>query len=353
MSKRKISKILICICLVITILASLTGCENKKDNEETKKEKINEEMNFLDSKIILLMNLLNNVSFKNYRVVSERVKEEQGENKESKTGASSSTNDESKSKEENGKDNKPEKESNQEENKGNGEEQSGSSKEEEQSGSSKDEEQSKGSKEESNQSNSNNKEEGSEDVNKEELYGITEQNILSVDSNLNIKWNEIQSEIEKLYTIWTTITLDLKSVQVSNDDILKFNEYLDRLSKSAKDKNKNEALKNLSDLYSLIPKYFEQYSEDETKKATYKTKLYILYAYSIADKNEWDEMDKNIKEAKQEFKKVIENNKNEYKNLNINRAELQLADMEKTLLNKDKEIFFLKYKNLMQELNML
>lgn len=65
------------IFLIIIILFSLTGCNiNKSEDYITKKEKVNQEMSYLDSKIIAMLNRLNNISFSNYKVVSEDVKEE-------------------------------------------------------------------------------------------------------------------------------------------------------------------------------------------------------------------------------------------------------------------------------------
>lgn len=77
MSKLEILRKLPIIFLIIIMLFSLTGCDkNKSENDNNKKEKVNQEMSYLDSKIIAMLNRLNNISFSNYKVVSEDVKEE-------------------------------------------------------------------------------------------------------------------------------------------------------------------------------------------------------------------------------------------------------------------------------------
>lgn len=59
---------------IIMIPLLLTGC-TKKDNEEDIK-KVKEEINFLDGTIITIMNKSNNISFSNYKVISEDAKQE-------------------------------------------------------------------------------------------------------------------------------------------------------------------------------------------------------------------------------------------------------------------------------------
>ena len=58
--------------LFVIIIFSLVGCSNKptKDDE---KAKINEELNYLDTKIVSILNKLNNISLQNYTITSEEV----------------------------------------------------------------------------------------------------------------------------------------------------------------------------------------------------------------------------------------------------------------------------------------
>ena len=68
------------VFLIMIMLFSLTGCSKSKEDENyNKKEKVNVEMSYLDGKIITMLNRLNNISFSNYKVVSEDVKEEKSD----------------------------------------------------------------------------------------------------------------------------------------------------------------------------------------------------------------------------------------------------------------------------------
>ncbi len=40
-------------------------------------------------------------------------------------------------------------------------------------------------------------------------------------------WQTVKSEIEKLYSVWSTICLDLYKINVNSQDILSFNTDLD------------------------------------------------------------------------------------------------------------------------------
>lgn len=93
----KFRKILIAF-LVLILFFSLTGCsKSKEDENKDKKEKVNSEISYLDTKIITILNSLNNISFSNYKVVAENVKEEKDNSKNKSNKESSSVQDENSS----------------------------------------------------------------------------------------------------------------------------------------------------------------------------------------------------------------------------------------------------------------
>lgn len=357
MLKGKSFKIIITVISAVFILFSLTGCDNKKSTD-VNKEKVNEEMELLDDKIISSLNLLNNISFANYKVIADdasnenreegQTTNEQGSN-ENKANGESSGKQESSEEGTNKKD-ENEKSSNSEgsSEKGQNEEPSD---EEDPNRKSKDEGSSSKKDAQSREENGSKLSQGEQEKGK--IYRLTEQNILQSSSESDIRWNEIQSEVESLYTIWTTIKMDLKSENINNKDILEFNKLLDSLAKAVKEKNKKDSLNNLSKIYNLIPIYMSQYSRDDIKASVYKVKSYLVNACCMVENRDWSNIRENINMAKNEFENVVNKNNDENKKLNINRAEIQLEDFQNSLSEEDKEIFFLKYRNLIQELNML
>lgn len=321
MPKEKFLKSVILIILIICVLFSLTGCGKKQSKEELSKQKLDQEIQYLDTKFVSLMNMLNNISFSNYKVTSEEVKEDKDE---SKGNSSESEQSDSKSFSEGGASSESE---------GNSDSNSNSNSSSE-------------SKEESSS--------GGDGKEQNKIFKLTEDNILSSDPNVDIAWDLIKSEIENLYSIWTTITIDMHTAGVNSDDILEFNTLLDSLGVQAKDENKQGSLENLSKLYNLLPKYLNSYSNDEIKKSVLNTKAHLLTAFSIVDTDRWEDMHVEILKANQEFSTIINNvNIDKNKKLNVNRAYLLLKEAQNSIETKDKDIFLIKYKNTIQELNML
>lgn len=320
MPKEKFFKSTILIILIIFVFFSLTGCGKKQSEEELSKQKLDQEIQYLDTKFVSLMNMLNNISFSNYKVTSEEVKEEKDE---SKGNTSESGQGDSKSSSEGGANS----ESGGESGSNSGPESQSESGEESSSGDNKE---------------------------KNKIFKLTEDNILSLDSNTDIGWDLIKSEIENLYSIWTTITIDMHTAGVNSNDILEFNTLLDSLAVQAKDENKQGSLDNLSKLYNLLPKYLNSYSNDEIKKSVLNTKAHLLTAFCMVDTDKWEDMHVEILKANQEFSTIINNvNIDKNKKLNVNRAYLLLKEAQNSIETKNKDIFLIKYKNTIQELNML
>lgn len=325
MPKQRIFKSIILIILITFMFFTLTGCGKKQSEEELSKQKLDQEIQYLDTKFVSLMNMLNNISFSNYKVTSENVKEEK---EESKGSSSDSGQGSSKSSSEGGE----------------------SSESGGESGSDSGSNSSSGSASESG------KESSSGENNKEQnkIFKLTEDNILSLDQNTDIAWNLIKSEIENIYSIWATITIDMHTAGVNSDDILEFNTLLDSLAVQVKDENKQGSLDNLSKLYNLLPKYLNSYSESEIKKSVLNTKAHLLTAFCMVDSDRWEDMHTEILKANQEFSTIINNiNIDKNKKLNVNRAYLLLKEAQNSIETKDKEVFLIKYKNTIQELNML
>lgn len=182
---------------------------------------------------------------------------------------------------------------------------------------------------------------------------MTEELILTKEDEQDVKieWDEIRKDIENIYTIWPTISLDLASVGINNTDLTEFNNILDDVASNAKNKDKELSLINLSSLYSLMPKYMEVYSDDDLVKKITITKSFIVNAYIFASLEKWDEAYKNINLADEAFLWILQN-KHFFKNkeLNINRTAILISNLKNSINKYDKQIFFLNYKNLLQEI---
>lgn len=166
-------------------------------------------------------------------------------------------------------------------------------------------------------------------------------------------WKTVKSEIEKLYSTWSTIILDLYKINVNNQDILSFNADLDVATGNIKNENKETSLIALAKLYSYIPKYIAYVSNDVTTTNIYQTKSNILNAYAgIENSNNYNQVKTELSNAEQAFMPIINNLNSQTNNQsNINKAYILIKELQSSVDNNEKDIFYIKYKNLMQELN--
>ena len=289
--------------LILTLIFFLTGCSNETTNEDTK-SKVAQELEYLDSQIISLANKLNNISMQNYVISSEEVN--LGEENSSGTSSSQS-----------------------------GNEASGGSSGESSGGEQKQSSSQSGSGEESGKSN----------ITTTQMEPKT-----VLDSNENeIDWKSIKSQIETINEAWGVAILDLSSLNVDNNDILGFSATLDESILSIKDENKTDTLTNIAKLYSYIPKFEKAISSVNNIK---QVKSNIINSYSLLEQDNWSGIETNMSECENTFKNLLNDMEymQEYK---INRTYVLIKELQNSLVYKDKKLFLVKYKNLMESVNTL
>lgn len=187
-----------------------------------------------------------------------------------------------------------------------------------------------------------------------EKYQI-QNNAVLLRNTSDIDWNELQNQAENLYKSWTTITLDLNTMNVTSDDILAYNTNLDNLMISLKEKNKVNSAICLANMYSLIPKYTNEISRDTAKSKLESVKSNIIFAYSIVEINKWDDVLKLLGQAETDLTELMtmKENLSTIRKSKINKAYVLLKELIKSSNDKNVDIFYLKYINLMEELDNL
>lgn len=308
---KKIVKDTFILIITFVLLFSLSGCGSNNDNE-TKKDKIESQMAYLDTKLVAMLNEANGISIENYIVKAEKISESEESKKEKTTSQGASTSQGEESQSESG---------------GSGETQGSSS----------------GSSESSSSSNSE------QPTQNDVQYKMVENEILLQDRTPD--WESLKADIEKLYATWTTIQLDLYKIDVNSQDILNFNTDLDTAIQTIKKEDKIQSLNALAKLYSYIPKYTTSLNNG-TKNSIYKTKSNLLNAYALVEQDDFTKVKQEITNAEQAFLPVINNmNTNTKIQFNINKAYILLKEIQKSIDMQDKDIFYIKYKNLIQELD--
>lgn len=265
-------------------------------------EKTQDEIRELENKIISMMNSLNNISFTN-AVLKQSIEEDKKNNDEDKNNETS-------------------------------ENTSGGSSSNESEKTSND------------SSSSNSKTSTQEQI----KYEIEKSNILLTDFS-NVDWKYIKGEVESIYVLWSTLIIDLHELNVNNDDILNFSNSLDQVTISIKQENKLSSTNNLANLYSYIPAYVEQISKDENEKNIYYTKNCIINTYALIEQDNWTEMKNQTATAIEFFSKIMNDIGNgEKQNSKMMKIYVLLNELYSSMDLKDKELYYIKYRNTMEEL---
>lgn len=286
--------LIILIIMMGFIFYKVYANQNKNDNIQ---EKTFGEIKKLDSNFSNIFNQLNNVKYEQYKISSSEMKEEdKGSSAENTTGGDSS----SSSKESSG-------------------EETGDSKEKD-----------------DNQSKENKK------------YELKKSGILTQDEQID--WESIKNDIENIYPSLTGFTLDLYQINANKQEITEFNSQYDNVITQIKEEKKEETLDELSKLYEYLPKFADNATQDEKEKVVLNTKNEIFKAYSILDKEEWNKIQEHVQAATQEFTKLLTNIEMQKNQYNINKAYVMINELKNAVNLKDKEIFLIKYKNLLEEL---
>lgn len=175
-----------------------------------------------------------------------------------------------------------------------------------------------------------------------------------VNPSKKIDWDTIKKETEKMYQTWNTILIDLNSLNVKQDDLLKYTSVLNDLTKAVQKEDKKISLQRLSDLYRLLVMYTKQYSNDNKKIALIEVKSNILSSYVLAEDSNWKGMQDNIKKAQSVYHNLLNSSLQQNEHVAyMNRIYVLLNEIYRSTEAKDKDIFYIHYRNLMQELKIL
>lgn len=292
--KRNIKSFLIIIISIILVL-TLTGCRNSKNSEEELKQKINAEISYIDNELLSMVNSLNNIYFDKYKVDEQKIPKKSSDSE--KEESSNKDGNESNSKD--GAENESGKES-------------------------------------------------SEDSS-QKISSMKRNNLLKSDTEID--WDDLRNKVESLYDVWTTISVDLKEVGVNDEILSQFENNIDNVAVAVKQENKQATLENTIQIYKQLAEFVKSYGSDDS---ILQTKYKLLVCYNYASQEQWELFQEALTDLKMSYSNFI-NKKTEYKGkeTNIKNASMMINEINNTIDTKDKEIFFIKYKNLMQELNII
>ena len=98
----------------------------------------------------------------------------------------------------------------------------------------------------------------------------------------------------------------------------------------------------------------DAYSAQRTNINLKWTKAHILKAYSSVNRGDWNTVTSEVGQAEQAYNAVLSDvefvNKKSY---NTNKTYVTLKELQNSIASSDEDIFYIKYKNLMEEINLL
>lgn len=303
---QKIAYIFLVIIILSISFVLFKSYANSNKNEE-EKEKTQAEIKRLETSFVTMFNELNNIKFENYRINTSQINKEDLKDNSSSSASETSTS----------------------------------------SGGSSSESSSSGGQEESQKENGSSQ--NSEKTKENQNYQMKLSGVLTENSDIN--WENLKNEVEILYPSIPSLTIDLYKINIDKNKITQFNQEYDNLIKAIKEENKQNALDSLANLYNYLPDFIENSTNDINEKILIKTKNNVFKAYSLLDKNDWNTITENVNLANQEFTKMLTNSQSSNKNQYIiNKAYVQINELQNSTQTKEKEIFLIKYKNLLEEL---
>ena len=305
---KKIIKYIISIAIIIIIISIITivYSYSNKTPEVDVYQKINEEISYVDRRVLELMKMLNNLDIE--YMITNNVINATGENTSSDSAKSDTDTESSKQASEG---------------------ESGTDK--------------------------SSQADGGEESNGKQGNSITistkeSQSILLRDRN-DINWTYIQTELENLINSWSVITIDLKSINTNNDDILAFNTNAETALKYVQEKNKSNALISLSNLYGLLPKYAEKCNKNFKDLEILYIKYDVLAAYALIETNQWDKISTFLGDADNRNLGLINSDNAEVKNnQNIQKSYILLKEFIKSANEKNVDMCYMKFYYLIDEL---
>lgn len=156
-------------------------------------------------------------------------------------------------------------------------------------------------------------------------------------------WEKIKIDIENLYTSWAVIENDISTKEnINKEEIKKIDKNFDNLLLISIEKNKNNFMKETVDFYNNIINIAEKVNYDKNKLYILKVKKKLYEVYYNIEEKDWDSAKNNIILAN-DYSNQIENLEEKVKIL--------LKNITNSIEQKSKEVFIVKYSNIINELN--
>lgn len=335
--QKVIISVLLVICIILIIILTVLNYKNYSNakNSDKLQNKILSEIDFISTSAIDALNKLNNLSVVRYKIYTETLntnnnnssngaKQQTLEKNEIKSSDSSKENTNSTAQDESS--------------------QSGGSNEQGKSGQSNNQKSQSKSDNQSGEMLTNN-----DNINPNQM--LTNNSLFEV-SGGDIDWDNIEYIYENIFTLFTTVTIDLDEKNVDTTIISNYNISLNGIAQSIIEKDKTSCMINFFNLYKCVNETIKSIVNDQYTLCYYETVTNILNAYILANQeNKFKEMEDSINKSINSFSVLLNDDSIEYnKKQNIKRINYKLKNTKESIKLYNKNIFYLQYKTVMQDL---
>ena len=169
-----------------------------------------------------------------------------------------------------------------------------------------------------------------------------------------IDWTYMKTNVETIYTILPTFISDLNMLEINSDGISNFSNILDQTTLSIKNEDKFASINNLANLYAFLPNYRSQLSSDKQKINIDYTINFVLNGYAFLEQNNWDEVNMQLTSAINCYLTVMEKMDEDFIAQNrVSKAYILLNELKNCVSFQDKDLFYMKYYLLIEELQFI
>lgn len=171
-------------------------------------------------------------------------------------------------------------------------------------------------------------------------------------NNNDLDWSAIDENITELNDILDTLILDLSDIEVGNENIIAFRNELNELSIAASNKNINLVVQKYAKLYSLLPTYKKQYSNNKNSIYIMELKSLIISSFAYSNDLDWENAKNTMILAETKYKEMMDDidYMQEY-SYNLNKVYILIEELKSAVELEELELTKVKYVNFIEKYN--
>lgn len=179
-----------------------------------------------------------------------------------------------------------------------------------------------------------------------DIKTINPKSVLTRDRN-DIDWQYINIALEEISNSWAIINIDLKSIDVPNDELLTFRDNIDTALKYSKENDKINSLISVANIYSMIPNYENRYSNETMDIELKYIKSDIISSYALLDTDRWSEILGLLNDADSRMSKLVSLSGN---SSDIQKIYVELKEYIKSVNDMELDLCYMKYFYLIKDI---